>query len=215
MRSEIPVLILAAGASVRMGRAKQLLVMQGETLLERTIRQARALSDSVWVVTGSRGPLIRFRTRCRPHRWVESERWRDGLSASLRAGLAALPPRSRGVLVLLVDQPEVGLFHLSRLIAAATASPDQAVATALAGKPVVPAYLPARMWPALERLQGDRGAQALLARSNPNLMPCEAAALDLDTPSDWRTWCDRISRDEIARHAVSLSTLERVPADKL
>lgn len=200
---------------MRMGRAKQLLILEGETLLERVIRQARMLSGSVWVVTGSRGPLVRFRTRYRPHHWVRCRDWRDGLSASLRTGVSALPRRSRGVLVLLADQPDIGLPHLSRLIAAASEVPNQAVATALGGRPVVPAYLPVGMWPLIEHLRGDRGARALLAASNPVLIPCEGAAWDLDTPADWRAWRDRISQGEIAHRGVSLSTLEGVPADKL
>ncbi|WP_097461074.1 nucleotidyltransferase family protein [Mangrovitalea sediminis] len=214
MRSDIPVLILAAGASSRMGCPKQLLTLGGRTLLDSVIALARGVSCSVWVVTGCRGPLIRYRTQVRPHHWVHNAEWASGMASSLQAGLKALPVKSPGVLVLLVDQPGVAQAHLRDLLAAAERKPDSAIASGLNGRPVVPAYLPSRMWPSIASLRGDVGARALLSKVDPYIIPCPAAGLDLDTPSDWRAIRYSSSQSEIARPDDSLATLDKDSSDK-
>lgn len=209
MRSDIPVLILAAGASSRMGRPKQLLMLDGRTLLESAIGLARGLSHSVWVVTGCRGPLVRYRTQVRPHHWVHNAEWASGMASSLQAGLRALPVLSRGVLVLLVDQPGVVQAHLRELIATAEREPDRAIASGLNGRPVVPAYLPSRLWSSIASLRGDVGARTLLSTADPYIIPCPAAGLDLDTLSDWKAVRYSSSQSEIARPGDSLATLDK------
>ncbi|MBE03287.1 MAG: nucleotide-diphospho-sugar transferase [Euryarchaeota archaeon] len=194
-RVEFPVLLLAAGASRRMGRAKALLPLPGGgTLLERALAQARQLSPEVRVVAGARYPLIRFRCRRQPARWLFCERWPEGLSASLQAGLDSLGPNARGVFVLVLNQPLLEFRALAAMARLARAEPRQPLAADYGGRPGVPAYLPRELWPAIRGLTGDRGAGQLLAEAGATRLPLAGVRDDVDTPADWSRVCARLSR---------------------
>jgi len=193
----IPVIILAAGASRRLGRSKALLRWREHSLLEQIIAQARGLTDRVTVVAGCGYPLLRYRTAISPARWVYNQCWEYGMSGSLAQGLRSLPSLAPGVLVLLVDQPMIPEQHLARLYRHALNAPGRAVATALEGKAVVPAYLPRSLWPALMKQEGDIGARRLLAEADPVMVACEEAAGDIDTPEDWRRFKERVRQESI------------------
>lgn len=184
--AKIPVAILAAGASRRLGTSKLLLRWRGLSLLERVIHQARALETPVYVVAGSGYPLVRYRTAVHPSLWLYNPDWAGGMSTSLRLAVRRMPADAEGVLVLLADQPRVPLHHLRRLYREASAAPRRPVATGVAGKAMVPAYLPRSLWPELLALRGDQGARGLLASVGPRLLSCDAAGEDVDTWKDWR-----------------------------
>ena len=187
---QIPVAILAAGASRRLGTSKLLLRWQGLSLLERAIGQARALSSRVYVVAGSGYPLVRYRTAVHPGHWLYNPDWPGGMSTSLQLAVRRMPPDAEGLLVLLADQPRVPLGHLRSLYREACAAPRRTVATSVAGKAMVPAYLPRSLWPDLLGLRGDQGARGLLASVAPRLLFCDAAGKDVDTWDDWRRLVD-------------------------
>ena len=181
-----PVVVLAAGSSSRMGRAKGLLPWGELTLLGRAIDQARTLSPEVWVVAGCYYPLLRYRTGRRPTRWVFNPDWQTGLASSLTAGLAALPSRAIGAYVLLADQPLIPDLSLMQLRKAVERDRDLPVATDYGGRPGVPAYLPKALWVQLSELEGDRGAAGVLAAAGATRIRLPGAELDVDTPGDWR-----------------------------
>jgi len=190
----IPVLILAAGASTRMGRPKALLPLGSGILLDRAIEQARILSRDVRVVWGAGYPLIRFRCLRQPSAWVSAPDWRMGLSASLTAGLGSLGSWVPGAFVLLVDQPLLDLQALAALGVAARSLPQQAVAADYGGRPGVPAYLPRWLWPQVMALNGDRGAGAVLARAGATRVGISGVLEDVDTPEDWLRVRSRLLR---------------------
>ncbi|WP_228152532.1 nucleotidyltransferase family protein [Marinobacter profundi] len=181
-----PVLVMAAGASRRMGRPKALLRYGGGNLLDRALELAAVLGGPVTVVAGGHYPLVRFRTRRQPVRWLLAENWQQGLSASLQAGLASLGPGVRGCFVLLADQPALWEADLRLLGQHARAAPWHAVAADHAGRPGVPAYLPRSLWPAIMALDGDRGAAPVLARAGAERIEIRGASRDIDTPEDWQ-----------------------------
>lgn len=185
---DIPLLILAAGASSRLGRAKALLPLvegQKSILLDRAIELGRVLSRDVRVLCGAWYPLIRFRCTSQPSAWVPVPNWHDGLSASLAAGIANLGPKARGVFVLLADQPLLDVSSLQALGRAAHEAPGQPVAANYHGRPGVPAYLPRWLWPEVMALTGDRGAGQLLAKVGAVLIDVPGVHDDVDTPEDW------------------------------
>ncbi len=187
-----PALVLAAGSSSRMGRAKGLLSWGELTLLGHAIDQARTLSSDVWVVAGCYYPLLRYRTGRRPTRWVYNADWRKGLSSSLRAGLGALPARAVGAYVVLADQPLIPASGLMQLRMAAERTTSSPVATDYGGRAGVPAYLPRALWAQMTDLQGDRGAAGVLAAEGAARISLPGAELDVDTPSDWRKACQSL-----------------------
>jgi CTP:molybdopterin cytidylyltransferase MocA len=176
------VLVLAAGASRRLGRPKQLVRLDGEPLVRRTVRVAESLRP-LWigVVVGASAARVAAALRGADVEVVLARRWREGLAASLAAGVRRAPPRARQLLVMTVDQWRLQSSDLARLLAAAGRCPAAAV---YGGRLGVPAVFPRRLWPALRRLRGDRGARELLERGPAVPVPMPAAAADLDTPAE-------------------------------
>jgi molybdenum cofactor cytidylyltransferase len=185
-----PVLVLAAGASRRMGRSKALLPLGDGTLLDRAIVQGRQLGKQVTVITGGGYPLVRYRCRQQAWRWHYARDWSQGMSASLKAGIASLGATARGVFVVLLDQPLIESGDLAHLAMAARRWPDIPIAAEIHGRPVAPAYIPRNLWRDIELLEGDRGASSILARHGAITLPIGGVLSDVDTIDDWR----RISR---------------------
>jgi molybdenum cofactor cytidylyltransferase len=194
MRHAFAVLILAAGASRRLGRPKALVSLGGRTLIERAVDSAEAL-DPGWigVVVGASAARIAAALRTRAVTRVHARRWREGLGASLRAGLQAVPRGARRVLVLTVDQWAIRPRDLRRLLAAAPRGP---VASAYAGTRGVPALLPLAWTGRIRRLGLNAGAQSLLEATAAPMVTLEAAAIDLDTADELRA-LRRLTRREL------------------
>lgn len=181
-----PALVLAAGASSRMGRAKILLPWAAGNLLDHAIDQARCLSSEVWVVAGCYYPVVRYRVKRRPSRWVYNRSWEEGIASSLKIGLDALPRNTQGVFILLADQPLITKSALADLRLAVEKVPRQPVAADYRGRPGVPAYLPRSLWHRVAALQGDRGAAQLLMQAGARTLVIPGTEADVDTPADWR-----------------------------
>lgn len=178
------VVLLAAGASRRLGRPKQLVAIDGEALVRRAARLALATQPADAVVAlGAESAMVAAALTGLPVRALPVPDWARGMGASLRAGLDALSPDCAGALVLLCDQPALDAAHLHALVATWRAAPTRAAASAYAGVLGVPAVLP-RAWFAAIEADADRGARDLLrARSaETQAVPCAALAADLDTP---------------------------------
>ena len=176
--------ILAARASRRLGRAKQLLLHEGRTLVERAAEAAGALCGArVVVVVGASADAVAARLAGRPLQLVRNERWSEGMGGSLAAGVASLPPGGcEGVLVLLSDQPLVPLPALRAMAALWRERPERLVAAEYRGTAGVPAIFPARLLPALAALGGDQGARAVIAAEGSDAVrfPLPEAAFDVD-----------------------------------
>lgn len=180
-------LILAAGAGRRMGGPKALLVLDGETLLRRTVRRAlEAGCAPVFAVVGDwanglEGLAVQTILN------LDAD---EGMARSIRLGVRALPAETASVLILTVDQPEVDASLLRRLIQLAEGDPGQPAACSYQGTLGIPAVLPRRLFADLLALRGDRGAKAILMRQNTLPLPFPGGAVDLDTPED----LDRLRR---------------------
>lgn len=191
---DLPILILAAGASLRMGgRDKLMLPVRGQTLLADRAGMALRCSKVVIVALPARDQAAdRWATLDGlPVRRLSVPDRSSGLSASLRAGIAALPETARGVMVLLADMPELTAADLQMV----RDGWDGETATRGAtddGRPGHPVIFPRRLFGALADLRGDRGAGALLASGQEPVrlvpLPGTHALCDLDTPADIAAW---------------------------
>jgi CTP:molybdopterin cytidylyltransferase MocA len=180
----IPAIILAAGASRRLGQPKQLLRLDpanAETLIERAVRIAREASLApVIVVLGANHDQILSATTLTNTTTVLNPDWPEGIASSIRLGLHTvhqLAPNAPGLLLVACDQPAVTADHLRRLTFTGTLT-----ASEYANRRGIPAYLPTTHWPAISTLQGDVGARDLLLQATP--IPLPHGALDIDTPED-------------------------------
>lgn len=195
------VVLLAAGASRRFGRPKQLARIGGESLLRRMARVALA-SDTAGcvVVLGARAARLRSELQGLAVAVAVNPRWRSGLSTSLAAGLKAVPGKAPAALVLLADQAAVGPADLELLLSAWRAAPRTPVAARVAGRFGPPVVLPRRLFTPLARLRGDRGARELLQDPSLRTIGVElpAAGRDVDRPADL-DWLRRSRLRDLAR----------------
>jgi len=187
----VAAILLAAGASRRLGRPKQLLAYGGETLLERAIRLAvEAGAAPVFAVLGAHFERVSVVVSAGPGVAVFNGEWETGIASSIHAGLHALDgiaPDAAGVLILGCDQPRLTAEHLRALIGAFAAQTEPAiVASAYAGVHGVPAVFPRSVFEQLRALRGDRGARALLAEAPYPViaLPFEGGEVDIDRPED-------------------------------
>ena len=182
----IPILILAAGASSRLGHPKQLVEFEGETLLHRAARTALAANlGPVLVILGAAANNCRSALADLPVQCHINANFRQGLSTSIRLGVQHVAPPFDSVILMLADQPLITSAHLQSL-AAACIAPYQAAATLYDDDVGVPAAFHPLLVPQLLTLQGDYGAKQLLRqrRHLVTAIPLPGAALDIDTPSD-------------------------------
>ncbi len=183
----VPILVLAAGASTRLGSPKQLARVRGRPALQSVVATAMAVAgQSVSVVVGAHAADIMPMLARTGATTLVNRRWEEGLGSSIRTGIAALPPGSEAVLLLLGDQVAVTADDLRRLVAAWKGQ-DAVIASALYQQsPGVPAVFPRWCFPELGGLRGDRGARFILQRHSSRLVhvPMPNAAIDIDTPED-------------------------------
>ncbi len=195
MLQALPILLLAAGASSRMrGRDKLLEDVGGQSLLRLQALRARSATQGHVIVTLPPKPHKRYSeladlnvTALPVHNAA------NGLSASLKAGLSALPQGTPAVLILLADLPEITTEDMQTVLAA-----DLNTQTLIwrgvdeTGKQGHPILVKAELFDAFESLTGDQGGQSVLKAYSDKTelipLPDTHATLDLDTPEDWAEW---------------------------
>ncbi len=161
----IAALVLAAGASSRLGRPKQLIDWGGRPLLEVVVDQVRSWpTDEVWVVLGAHAEEILARCDFGSASVVINDDFDEGLAASLRVGLDALMRHSKadGVLVALGDQPRIAPKVVEQLIDRYRSVDTGAVIPKYRYTWSNPVIVDRSLWPRLMSLEGDAGAQHLL-----------------------------------------------------
>ncbi|MBW2392626.1 MAG: nucleotidyltransferase family protein [Deltaproteobacteria bacterium] len=185
----IAAVLLAAGGSSRLGRPKQLLVWRGEPLVRRAARAALdAEVDELIVVAGADRAAIDDALDGLAVRVVTHTAWAEGIGSSIACGVRAAS--ADAVLLLLSDQPAIDSALLRQLVDAGRAGHER-VACLYAGVLGVPALFAGK--PALSvlsGLEGDHGAQALLAREPGSVfaIAAEQASFDVDDERDWTRW---------------------------
>jgi len=156
----VAAVVLAAGASTRFGSPKQQLLL--EPVLERVRRSS---VEEIVVVLGAHAVESSARA-------VRCPDWQQGPGASLRCGLAALPPEAQAAVVVLADGPELAPAAIERVLAAWRAGAGSVLAAAYGGERSHPVLLARSTWNRVP----DAGARALGAE----LVPCD----DLGAPGD-------------------------------
>ena len=183
--------ILAAGASSRMGSPKQTLQYRGESLLRRAALAALGAGcRPVVVVTGANAELSRRELDGLDVREVLNPLWETGMASSVRAGVEGLLSGDAdvdAVVLLLCDQPHVNADIVSGLVAAHRATGSPVVASEYGGSFGVPALFGRTLFAELARLEGAAGAKQVIKRhaAEAHLLPFPGGEVDLDTPDDF------------------------------
>lgn len=185
----IAALVLAAGRSSRMGGTNKLLAeVGGRPLVLRTVEAVlESQARPVVVVTGHQAEAVSAALAGRPLTLVHNPAFGEGLSASLRAGLAALPADVDGVVVCLGDMPRVTPAAIDRLIAAYNPTEGRTVCVPVDhGKRGNPVLWDRGFFAEMMTLTGDTGARSLIGRHADQVVevPVEDAGIlyDVDTP---------------------------------
>jgi molybdenum cofactor cytidylyltransferase len=186
----VSAIVLAAGASARMGRPKQLLPLGGRPLLQAALDAAAAGGvDEVVVVLGHEAEAIGAALALPPSgRLVVNPAHAEGQATSLRAGLAALAGDATAAVVLLGDQPRVRSDAVRALVEAHRSDPRPVLRAAYAGRAGHPVLLRRAVWDEAMALRGDQGARALMAREPDRVGLVEVGGRppdDVDTPEDY------------------------------
>lgn len=170
-------ILLAAGAGTRYGMPK-VLADDGDWLRHGIAALTDGGCDEVLVVLGA--AIVEVPP---PARAVIAEDWSAGMSASVRAGLAAAA--GRYAVLHVVDTPDVGADVVARLLAAARAGESGLARAVFDGRPGHPVVIARAHWPAvIACLHGDHGARDFLAaRADVVAVECAdlAAGVDIDT----------------------------------
>jgi molybdenum cofactor cytidylyltransferase len=177
----IAAVVLAAGGSTRLGQPKQLVILGGETLLERTVRTAREASCApVVVVLGAAYVEILAQSQLVDAVPVINDEWKEGMASSIRLGVRTLgfiAKDAEGVVLMTCDQPATTAKHLSLLMLK-----QELKTSRYAERYGVPAYFPKKYFAKLMELTGDAGARALLAQAR--YEDLDHGELDIDTVED-------------------------------
>lgn len=165
----IPIVILAAGASRRMGTVKQLLAWGDNTLLGHTIQIAlKTNTNDVFVVLGANYHEIKNKISAFPITVIQNKNWKSGLGKSIACAvdhILNVKPKIDAVLICLADQPFIDSDFLNTLIQNFTPNTNQIIATSykkdISGVPVIfdKIYVSE-----LSKLGDDKGAKILLEK---------------------------------------------------
>lgn len=176
-------LVLAAGASRRLGVPKQLVIKQGVSLLRGAVIRACELGAvRPLVVLGAEAARMQQELVGLAATVVLNPQWQEGMASSLRAGLRAMPPDAEALLVLTCDQWRLSTTDLVTLLEAFGATPLPMAAATYQGVLGVPAIFARALFPELLGLRNDEGARRLLRARPADVVAVEMpnAAEDLD-----------------------------------
>ena len=189
--SGIGLVILAAGASTRLGSPKQLLEYRRKTLIYHAVNTAvNSLCEPIVVVLGAYAKQILPEITSFPVTIAYNQDWNKGMSTSLRVGietLLTLSPKLDALVLMLCDQPFVSTSLINQLVETYHTTKHTIVASEYAEVIGVPALFAGNFFSILSTLQGDRGARKVIQQFLPAVVrvPFPAGAFDIDTLTDY------------------------------
>lgn len=189
-RPRVAALVLAAGRSSRMGADNKLLMaVGGVPMVLRAVNAVRAShASSVTVVVGHEADAVEDVLADSGANLVRNPDYAQGMAASLRAGIAALPAGVDAVVVQLGDMPRITAAHVDRLIAVFDPGAPAIVVPRHDGRRGNPILWPREFFEEMSMLTGDQGARSLLERHRDRIryveFDDEAIFFDVDQPAD-------------------------------
>ena len=192
--SSTAIIVLAAGASIRMGRPKLLLTYGRRTLLRYAAEMAVAsICRPILVVLGAYRNQLQSEIDDLPVRSVINERWADGIGSSIQVGVEALNTDDRAdsikaVVLMLCDQPYVTADVIHDLVTAYQLNDKGIIASEYDGALGAPALFGREYFAELATIRGAAGAKHLIAAHVSDVVPVPfpRGMTDIDTPEDYR-----------------------------
>lgn len=182
------IVLLAAGASRRLGYPKQLVEFGHTPLLERSLQAAlEVLPKSCFVVTGSQRLLYTALLNQYQVEEIYNPAWQEGMGASIRIAVKYLLPRKPNFLLFsVIDQPFLRAIHFQQLIDYHRHHPKSILISEYECGQGPPALFPPAYFSQLSALQGDQGARELVRQPGVETtgLPFPKGHLDIDHPYD-------------------------------
>ena len=183
------IILLAAGSSSRLGRAKQLIEFQGKTLIQKAIDEAnKSQANCLVLVLGANAELIQTGFDITSTPYIVNSDWQQGMSSSMQAGLRFLMEKEAidQVVLMLCDQPFVDASLIDQLITSKADSGKGIVAAAYSDTLGVPALFDKRYFEELLELTGSEGAKKVIFNHllEVHALDFPLGAVDLDTEED-------------------------------
>ncbi|HKG20470.1 MAG TPA: nucleotidyltransferase family protein [Blastocatellia bacterium] len=187
----ISALLLAAGESRRMIDFKQLLTFRGKTFVECSADNLLASrAGEVIVVTGYREADVRNALSGRPVRFAHNPDFRSGMSSSIKRGVRAISDGARGMLVALVDQPQIGTDIFDMVIDFYERTRPLVVVPSYGGKNGHPVVIDLSLKDEILEMDPSQGLREVVRAHADRLLRIEvlsdAVITDFDYPEDYR-----------------------------
>ena len=188
---EIPILLLAAGGSTRMGQPKQLLPWGNQTLIEHQIEILQDTGNPINVVIGSNSDLVIPVIEKCPVNILVNTNWANGMGSSISLGINQIIqkfPNAKGVMITLLDQPLITTAFFKKMVDAYQPSSQQIlVSHSASGWTGVPVLFDALYFKDLTQLKNDEGARKIIKRNEEHVILLEGGEMleDMDTPEKY------------------------------
>lgn len=195
MSGSIAGIVLAAGLSKRMGRAKLLIDIAGVPMLAKVVKSAvDSCLDSVKLVLPQRNNEYLAALGTMAHHpkldRIVNPSPELGMASSLRLGLRAVRPPVTGAMIILGDQPGLTKRVIDHLVEIFVVRPERIIVPAVDGRRTTPVIFPVSLFPELMNETGDVGGRNIMSRNSALIALCEVGAFyddsDFDTPEDLR-----------------------------
>lgn len=192
--------IVAAGASTRMGTPKQLLQFDGRSFLRHTTEVALAsMCKPIVVVLGRVAEKMRHEIDQQTVVVVENQEWHRGMGTSISVGIKVINNIStniEAVVLLLCDQPFVNSDVINQLVEAHYTTHKPIIACEYASTLGVPALFSRKFFSELMNLDGEKGAKQVIRKYSDSVfsLPFAGGAIDIDTPQDYEQLLKNISK---------------------
>lgn len=183
-------IVLAGGSSSRMGQPKQLITIDGESLLRRTIETViRSGVDRTLVVLGANQNAHAREIADLPVQSVHNATWERGMGSSLKDGVQfamEAHPHCERIMIAVCDQPLLNSQHLEQLLRVSEENPAHIAASFYSGHPGVPVVFPRVFFSELRSIKDDGGASQIINHhlSVTRMVDFPEGSTDLDTPED-------------------------------
>ncbi len=193
-------MLLAAGASARLGTPKQLLRYNGQTLLQHLVQTAASSKASPLItVLGANANIILPELHENKHPVIVNTEWRSGMASAIVCGieeLLKLSPAADGVILMVCDQPYVTASLLDELIAAQHSTGKPIITSHYENIPGPPALFHKSIFPELLELKGDTGARKIVQQHGDEIatIPFPKGNIDIDTQADYELFLKTLQR---------------------
>lgn len=183
--------LLAAGASVRLGKPKQLLTYKGKSFLQNMVSAARnSHLNPIIVVLGAYAALIKREITGNNVHIVHNQDWKEGIASSIRSGIRALAkinPDSDATILMVCDQPYITSSLLNDLLAEQQKTRKPIVAACYSDIAGTPALFHKTFFPELLLLKGDKGAGRILQHQTELVATVSftMGVIDIDTTDNY------------------------------